>query len=157
AVLSMEWVQVAFIGGVAGAIGVWSFAYWPLSVLNTQVKLKMLGTIAGAIGCKYQQNGFTPAGFVSVRALGLVPSYDRANFEDWWGGQRFKCCFDLYEAQLEQKHTDKNGTHWSTCFRGQLMRVAFPKPFLGTTVVRRDRGWFNFLDHFGSKLQRIGL
>jgi hypothetical protein len=28
---------------------------------------------------------------------------------------------------------------------------------LGTTVVRRDRGWFNFLDHFGSKLQRVGL
>lgn len=157
AMLSVGWTEFALFVGFGGAIAVGSWAYWPLSVLNNQVKLKMLNTIAQAIGCRYEENGFSPAGFDEVRSLGLVPHYDRSSFEDWFSGQRFKCGFDLYEAHLEQKHTDKNGTHWSTCFRGQLVRVSFPKPFLGVTVVRRDRGIFNFLDRFGSKLQRVGL
>ena len=155
--LWIGWTEFSFFAGIAGLIGAGSFAYWPLSILNTQVKLKMLGTIADTIGCAYQENGFAPAGFERIRSLGLVPSYDRSNFEDWWNGQRFKCGFDLYEAHLEVKHHDKNGEHWSTCFRGQVMRVAFPKKFLGTTIVRRDRGLFNFLDRFGSSLKRIGL
>ena len=155
--LALGWYEIAFIGGAGGAVAVVSYAYWPLSMLNNQIKLRMLSTIADSIGCKYKENDFQPVGLDRVRALGLLPHYDRASFEDWFNGQRFKCGFDLFEAHCEQKHTDKNGTHWSTCFRGQLMRISFPKSFLGTTVVRRDRGWFNFMDHFGSKLQRIGL
>jgi len=149
--------NLAFIGGFGGAIGIATYAYWPLSSLSDQVKQKMLDTIATTIGCKYQVNGFTPAGFDRARTLDLVPRYDRSNFEDWWGGERFKCGFDLYEAHLETKHRTKNGTTWVTCFRGQLMRVSFPKEFLGTTIVRRDRGLFNFLDRFGTELKRVGL
>jgi hypothetical protein len=154
---SIGWTQIAFFAGFGVAIAVGGWAYWPLSVLDNQVKLKMLNTIAEAIACKYQENGVRPAGFAEMNSLGLLPHYDRSNFEDWFNGARFKCGFDLYEAHLEQKHQDKNGTHWSTCFRGQLVRISFPKKFLGVTVVRRDRGLFNFLDRVGSKLQRVGL
>ena len=151
------WTQFALFVGFGGFVIVGGWAYWPLSILNNQVKLKMLTTIADSSGCKYEENGFRPAGFDEVKSLGLVPNFDRSNFEDWFNGQRFKCGFDLYEAHLEQKHQTKNGTSWVTCFRGQLMRVSFPKKFLGVTVVRRDRGLFNFMDRVGSKLQRVGL
>ena len=58
---------------------------------------------------------------------------------------------------MEEKHEGKNGPYWVTVFRGQLLRVSFPKKFLGVTVVRRDSGLFNFFHHFGNKLQRVGL
>jgi hypothetical protein len=155
--ISIGLFDVAIIGGIALAVGVGAFAYWPLSSLNEQVKAGMLTTISEKIGCTYSANGFAPIAIDRVRTLGLIPGCDRSSFEDWFNGQRFKCGFDLYEAHLEQKHQTKNGTRWVTVFRGYLLRVSFPKSFLGTTVVRRDRGLFNFLDHFGSKLQRVGL
>src|SRR5262249_17869964 len=80
------------------------------------------------------------------------------HYEDCFSGERFKCGFTLYEAHLEEKHQTKNGTSYSTVFRGQVVRIAFPKKFLGTTVVRRDLGWFNFVNRFGNgNLQRVGL
>ena len=154
---SIEWNEFALFGGFIGAIGVASFAYLPLSTLSDQIKRRMLVTISDTIGCTYRENGFQPVAGDRMGALGLIPRYDRSHFEDWFAGQRFKCGFDLYEAHLEQRQETKNGTTWITVFRGQLLRVSYPKPFSGVTVVRRDRGLFNFLDHFGSKLQRVGL
>ena len=71
---------------------------------------------------------------------------------------RHGCAFDLYEAHLERETKDKDGdSSWSTVFRGQLIRIHFPKPFLGVTVVRRDAGIFNGLRNMGKKFDRIGL
>ena len=158
AAISSEWYEIGWIGGVVGLGAVVSFSYWPLSTLYTQVKYRMLTTIADAIGCHYKSIGFETPAVPRMLELGLLPRYDRASYEDSFTGQRFKCAFDLFEANLEEKHQTKNGTSYSTVFRGQIVRVAFPKKFLGITIVRRDRGLFNFMNHFGNgKLQRVGL
>jgi hypothetical protein len=44
-----------------------------------------------------------------------------------------------------------------TVFRGQIIRMTFPKKFLGTTVVRRDAGIFSGLMGLGSKMERVGV
>lgn len=155
--MSFGWMEIGLMAGFGGAIAAYSWAYAPLSTLSGQVKSKMLGTIAETLDCKYEATVSRRAGFDSARELGLVPGFDRSSFEDWWGGQRYKCDFGLYEAHLEQKHQSKNGTTWVTCFRGQIMCVSFPKKFLGTTVVRRDLGIFNFVNRFGTSLKRVGL
>ena len=147
----------AAFGLFGGMIGVATYAYWPLSALYDQIKYRMLTTVADAIGCHYKADGFVAAVVPRMRELGLLPHFDRASYEDCFSGQRFKCAFDLFEAHLEEKHQTKSGTSWTTVFRGQIVRVAFPKHFLGVTVVRRDLGLFNFLNRFGSNLQHVGL
>ncbi len=149
--------EAVFIGLVIGLVGVATFAYWPLSELYDQVKSRMLITIADAMGCHYTATRLETAIIPRMLDLGLLPHYDRASYEDCFTGERYKCAFDLFEAHLEEKHQTKNGTSWSTVFRGQIVRVAFPKHFLGVTVVRRSLGLFNFLNSFGNKLQHIGL
>ncbi|MET0547439.1 MAG: DUF3137 domain-containing protein, partial [Caulobacterales bacterium] len=131
----------------------------PLSKVAESVKNSFLELMADAIGGRYEGGGFQPPAFDRFRALDLTPSYDRCNFEDHFSGERHARAFDLYEAHLERETKDKDGdSSWSTVFRGQLIRIHFPKPFLGVTIVRRDTGIFNGLQNLGKKkFDRIGL
>ena len=52
----------------------------------------------------------------------------------------------------------KGRTSYSTVFRGQIIRLAFPRKFLGVTIVRRDMGIFNmFGEDKKRNLERVGL
>jgi hypothetical protein len=144
-------------GAVCGVV-IYAIAYAPLQRVSQSVKESFLNLIADAIGALYTMNGFQPPAFSRFRALDLTPQHDRSRFEDHFYGMRHGCAFDLYEAHLERETKDKDGdSSWSTVFRGQLIRIHFPKPFLGVTVVRRDAGIFNGLRNIGKKFDRIGL
>jgi len=145
----------AFIGLGAAAITV-AIAAGPLGALHRAVKIEMLETICGAIGARYRPNAEERPGFDRCLALGLAPNHDRASFEDLFHGEREGCAFDLYEAHLEVRRQGRNGqTSYQSVFRGQIIRIAFPKDFLGVTVVKRDAGVFNALQ--GGALKRVGL
>ncbi len=80
--------------------------------------------------------------------VGVVPSWDRANYEDRLTGRRDGVEFELFEAHLEERRTssDSKGrtqTRWVTVFRGQCLRFEFSKRFYGRTLVTRDAGLFN--------------
>jgi hypothetical protein len=87
----------------------------------------------------------------------LLPSCDRSNYQDRFAGSHRGCDFSFCDGHLEQRVKTKNGSRWHTVFRGQLVRVAFPKDFGGITVVRRDAGIFNILQRWTTSLQRVGL
>jgi hypothetical protein len=93
--------------------------------------------------------------------MNLVPGFSRSRFEDLFRGAYKSSAFELYEGHLEQRHTDSKGrTRYSTVFRGQLMRMHFPRDFLGVTIVRRDAGVFNVFGGGkadGRKLERVRL
>ena len=151
---------VAFLliaGGVLG--GVW--AYQPLAKLGEKLKQEYCSAIAEALAGAFSMGGFAPPAFERVRVLSLVPAFARSKFEDCFSGAHRGARYDLYEAHLEQRHTDSKGrTRYSTVFRGQLIRLHFPREFLGTTVVRRDAGMFNVFgggQSHGRKLERVGL
>ena len=143
--------------GVFGALGVFVWANSDVEKVRRKVKTASLTAIADSIGVTYTL--MVPAGpaFDRCMALSLLPGHDRKKFEDWFAGAHAGANFDLYEAHLERRHRDNKGrTHWSTVFRGQIVRLKFPRDFLGVTVVRRDAGIFNGLLG-GRNLQRIGL
>jgi hypothetical protein len=155
-VVSDEGAFAFFAGVVVGAIG-WFIAYAPLGALRQRVKLAALGAIAEAIGVTYHPMAPEPETLPRLKNLGLAPSHDRSSFSDFFHGERHGCAFDLCEAHLEDERRDKDGDRtWVTVFRGQLLRVSFPKAFLGVTIVRRDAGVFNA---FAKKadFQRVGL
>lgn len=147
-------------GAIVGAIGVglaYTVAYMPLQSLGERVKASTMAAISEAIGVTFSVAGPSPATMPRYRKLDLLPSFDRARYEDFFHGERLGCGFDLCEAVLEDERTDKDGDKsYVTVFRGQMIRIAFPKAFLGTTIVRRDLGIFNGLRGLGD-LKRVGL
>ncbi len=86
--------------------------------------------------------------FVAYRHTGLVPNYDRLRVIDGLTGTRNGVHFALHELHLEARKSFRNAggfalidrnTQWLTVFRGTAIVIEFPKPFSGTTVVRRDK------------------
>jgi hypothetical protein len=143
-------------GGVAAFVAYW-IAYQPLGAVATSTKEKSLSTIAEAIGCSYRLTAFDPPALPKFGELRLLPSCDRSSYEDCFSGNHRGCAFSFYEGHLEKKVRTKDGESWQTVFRGQLMCIAFPKKFLGTTIVRRDAGIFNALQRWFTGLQRVDL
>ena len=143
---------IVFLGVIAFAI-----AYGPLAAVGKKVKQAYCAAIADAMGASFKMGGFDPPALERMKHLRLLPGYARSSFEDLFSGSYQGCPFDLYEAHLEERHTDSKGrTRYVTVFRGQLIRMQFPRKFLGITVVRRDAGVFNvFGGGFG--LKRVGL
>ncbi|WP_395648016.1 DUF3137 domain-containing protein [Terricaulis sp.] len=143
---------IVFLGVIAFAI-----AYAPLAAVGKKVKQAYCAAIAEAMGASFTMGGFSPPALERMKHLRLLPGYSRSSFEDLFSGSYRECPFDLYEAHLEQRHTDSKGrTRYSTVFRGQLVRMHFPRKFLGITVVRRDAGVFNVFGG-GLGLKRVGL
>lgn len=154
---------VIFQEGVAGlvvaviaAVVAFTMAYMPLQRLSERMKTASLTLIAEAIGASYSDGGLDPPTLGRFQDLDLLPNFDRSHFEDFFHGERQGCAFDLCEAKLEDERRTKNGKTYVTVFRGQMIRMAFPKTFHGVTVVKRDAGVFNGLRAFG-ELKRVGL
>jgi hypothetical protein len=157
AMLQFDNTGVGFAVAVVGFVITGLFAYAPLSVVKGQVKLASLTALADAMGVTFTLAGFEPPAFARYRDLGLLPGHDRSKFEDLFEGNYKRAAFDLYEAHLEQRHTDSKGrTTWTTAFRGQIIRLCFPRKFLGVTIVRRDAGILNIFGG-GKNLERVGL
>lgn len=154
--LSGDFDLTAILGAMAAVVvGYWAYA--PVQAVAVSTKKQALSTIAEAIGCSYQFEGFVPEGVDQLSALQLLPKGDRAYFQDSFAGHHHGCSFSFFEGHIERKTGSHKKARWITLFRGQLIRVDFPKRFLGTTVVRRDAGVFNFLEAWDSRMQRVGL
>jgi Protein of unknown function (DUF3137) len=154
--VSNEALNALIFGGVVFAGAHW-YAYQPLQVVSTATKLKSLTAIAGAIGCSYRLGVDEPDALALFKEMELLPSCDRSAYQDRFAGSHRGCDFAFCDGHLERRVKSRKGSRWQTVFRGQLIRVAFPKKFQGVTVVRRDAGIFNVLQRWTSKLQRVGL
>lgn len=140
-----------------GLFGAYWFAYLPLGEVATNTKVQSLTAVADAIGCKFSLENFEAAAIGKFTELRLLPSCDRSSYQDCFEGSHHACPFTFYEGHLEKKVQTKNGTRWQTVFRGQLIRIGFPKQFQGVTLVKRDAGIFNFVQRWATGMQRVGL
>lgn len=141
---------------VAFALAHW-YAYRPLAAVAATTKNQSLTAIADAIGCNFTLGAFQPEALARFNDLQLLPGCDRSSFQDCFRGAYHGCDFAFYEGHLERRVRTNKSTHWQTVFRGQLIRIAFPKVFQGVTVVRRDAGIFNVLQRWTTSMQRVGL
>lgn len=161
AFLFLQQFDIAAVILFMGAIVVGIIAYQPLAKVGQTLKRQYCSAIADAMGATFALGAFEPPAFGRLRELGLVPGFARSSFEDLFRGAYKSSAFDLYEGHLEQRHTDSKGrTRYSTVFRGQLIRMHFPREFLGVTIVRRDAGVFNVFgggNAAGHKLERVRL
>lgn len=141
-----EIVGLGFFGAVMSAV----FAYPAVHRFEERCKAAALGDLARTLDMTYEVADFLPPAFHQIVHLGLLPDdYETSEFEDLFGGRRSRADFQLYEGRL----TKRNGKSTTTLFRGQILRIGFPKTFLGTTIVNRQaqRRWR------GEGFQRVGL
>lgn len=154
-------IQLSLVLGFMSAIAAGIVAYQPLAKLGKKLKQEYCGAIAEAMGASFQMAEFAPPALDRLKELRLLPGYARASFEDLFHGDHKGASFDLYEGHLEQRSTDSKGrTRYTTVFRGQLIRMHFPREFLGVTIVKRDAGVFNVFGggaNNGRKLERVRL
>lgn len=153
---SSDVLNTLIAAGATFAIAHW-IAYQPLAQVATATKVQSLSAIAEAIGCRFALGAFQPEAMPTFRELDLLPTCDRSTFQDCFDGAFHRCDFTFYEGHLERRVKTKRGSRWQTVFRGQLIRIAFPKKFHGVTVIRRDAGLFNFIQRWSTDLKRVGL
>jgi hypothetical protein len=149
------------VGGLAG-FGLYAYGSRELNQLGRETKEMLVEPVVRQFGMTYELAPAAPADIIRFRDLRLVPSWDRASFEDKLSGQRQNAPFEFFEAHLEEKHqttAPKGGsrTEWVTVFRGQCLVARFPKPFNGVTKVERDHGAMNFFAGLGEGMPKVKL
>lgn len=126
------------------------FGYMPVHRFEQRCKARALEELAGALGMTYVGADFEPPAMERLQQLKLIGNdAEDSEYEDLFSGTRSGAAFQLYEAKL----TKQNGKSTVTVFQGQVLRIAFPKKFLGVTIVNRDsQRWFK-----PKGFQKIGL
>jgi hypothetical protein len=136
------------IGGVIAA-GVWG--YQPIADAKKTIKIGINSAIAQSFGVAYEHDVEPGAEFEAARTYGLVPSFDRSDFEDRWFGQLEGHDFSLYEAHLEERRGSGKNQRWVTVFRGVIIRMEFGRQFHSTTLLQRAGAHRKWLGLGGAK------
>lgn len=145
-------LQVAF---VAGAIGLGA-ATWRLNKTRGEIALGLLEKICARFGYQYRHSLSRPDYCHDFDRLGLLPNFNREEWEDEVRGARHGADFTICEAHLKYKSSGKKSST-RTVFHGQLLVIDYHKEFLGETVLKRDAGLLNRLMKPGKGFQPVGL
>ena len=125
------------------------------------LKAEMNGALAKALQIDYSVAGFSGQEFEHACEFELLPSYDDRYLQDQWHGQIEGTDFLLYEAKLTETRGSGKNRRTVTVFEGVLLRFQFARPFLATTLVRRDGFKFTLFgdtkSYGGRKLERIKM
>lgn len=146
----------AIIAALVIGFGGSGFAYMGLSRLGQEIKREVFNAATEQLGLAFSETLPEPPAFDRFCDWGLLPSHQRKSFEDHFTGERKGVKFEFYEAKLEQRRRSKNRTYYVTVFQGVLFRIRFPLRFHGQTLLKHDKGLFNFT-HGRKGLERVKL
>ncbi|AOL94594.1 DUF3137 domain-containing protein [Porphyrobacter sp. LM 6] len=159
--LSGQLKMIVSLGGI-GLAGYWG--YRPIAEATRAIKIGINSAIAQSFGVSYEHDVEPGAEFAASKTYGLVPSYDRSNFEDRWFGTLEGHAFNLYEAHLEEQRGSGKNRRWVTVFRGVIIQMGFGRRFQSTTLLQRagaHRKWLGLggvkdsVNFDGHRLDRV--
>jgi len=123
--------------GLFAIMGVGAWGYQPIQEAKKTIKVGINEAIARDLGIKYDPEVEPGVEFHKARSYGLVPTYDREEFEDCWYGELGGSTFNLYEAHLEERKGSGKNRRWVTVFRGAIISLPFGREFRSTTLLQR--------------------
>lgn len=152
--------QLAIVAGVIG-FAVHGAGRGPLNRIGKRAKNLIVDPVAAGFGLRFDPDPGVQNSVVDLHEAGLLPNWDRAEYEDRLEGSRNGVDFEFFETRLRQRRrtTDSRGrtrTRWVTVFSGQCLRFKFHKSFEGRTLVLRDAGLFNIFGR-GRGLEQVKL
>lgn len=142
--VGVEFDVVAWGAFMLGSFGL-LWAEGPKKRAIRTVKVGINDAIAGSLGLQYSHDTDAGMPFQLAKSCKLLPSYDRARFEDRWSGHFRDIRFELHEATLEEQRGSGKNRHWVTVYQGVIMSIGYRRRFHGTTLLVRDnahRGFF---------------
>ena len=137
--------DLKLFAGLAAIIGVGAWGYKPIQEAKQTIKVGINSAIARDLGIEYDPEVEPGLEFHRAKTYGLVPSYDRDEFEDCWYGALNGNNFNLYEAHLEERRGSGKNRRWVTVFRGAIISLPFGREFRSTTLLQRKgkhKKWF---------------
>ena len=140
---------IAAMIGVGAAGGV-------LAKTSGEVTHQVLNRIAAHLGFGYLRETSRPDYCAPFIAFGLLPDFNREDWEDEIDGAHEGVGFRLVEGHLKKRSSGKK-QRTRTVFHGQLLVIDYPHKFTGQTIIKRDTGVFNAMAKPGKDFQRIGL
>ena len=81
----------------------------------------------------------------NLRKSGLFGDFDDRDIDDDFKGTYHGAEVMISEQHLTRMVRTRNGSRKSMVFKGIIIKLKLGKIIAGQTVVRRDRGWFNFM------------
>ena len=152
--------QLVIVAGVIG-FAIHGAGRGPLNQIGKRAKRLIVEPVAAQFNLAFDAHPGPQSSVADLHAVGLIPSWDRAAYEDRLEGTRNGVEFQFFEAHLEERRrtTDSRGrtrTRWVTTFKGQCLRFEFHKAFQGRTLVLRDAGMFNLFQRKGG-LEQVKL
>ncbi|MFM7377012.1 MAG: DUF3137 domain-containing protein [Erythrobacter sp.] len=156
--------QLSLLLTAAGIAGAGYWGYRPIAAATQAIKTGINSAIAASYGLTYAAEVEPGPEFEAARTYGLLPGYDRSDFEDRWHGTLQGHDFDLYECHLEEQRGSGKNRRWVTVFRGPIIRMGFGRSFHSTTLLERagkHRKWLGLggaSDHVsfeGHRLDRV--
>ncbi len=141
---------------VFGIGGSYAWGYAPIQKAKKEIKIGINSAIANELGVQYAHDVDPGSEFDAAKTFGLVPNYDRDDFEDQWFGELEGHDFRLYEAHLEERRGSGKNKRWVTVFRGAIIRMEFGRAFRSTTLLQRagkHKKWFGL----GGRKERISF
>lgn len=149
-------LAASIIGG--GALS-WAHSI-RLKMVNA-LKQEMNGALAASLEIDYSVAAFSGAEFEFAREYDLLPNYDNNFLQDQWHGQIDGTDFLLYEAKLTETRGSGKSRRTVTVFEGIVLRFQFARPFLATTLLKREGFKFTLFGDSKSygdqKLERIKM
>ncbi len=142
-VLAFLWFLPSWVGNFKvvlsffGVMGVSAWGYMPINAAKKTIKIGINSAIAENLGVSYSHDVTPGDEFEAATTYGLLPSYDRSNFEDRWFGSLEGHPFNLYEAHLEERRGSGKNRRWVTVFRGAIIDMGFGRDFHSTTLLQR--------------------
>lgn len=136
---------------LSAACSLFGFAYHPEAseVKERPNPLAFLGPLAklGEYKAPLAQKKLLPKELVShptpaldvCERFGLFDTYNRLKFDDMITGERAGAKFSMVEATLKHETGSGKNRRVVTVFDGLLMHVEYPRRFLSTTVIARDK------------------
>lgn len=146
-----DFMIVLWGGFFLGAAG-FAWAQMPISKAVRAVKVGINDAIAEALDLEYLHDCEPAEPFALAKECKILPSHDRAHFEDQWSGHFGDIPFILHECKLEERRGSGKNRRWVTVFRGLVMSVGYSRRFHGTTLLVRDNAYRSF---FGRKKDSI--
>lgn len=168
--LGYLWFDPSVPEGVATfvSLGAVFCAVWlvvkPIAEATAAIKLGINSAIAASYGLVYEPEAEPGREFKAARTYGLVPGFDRSNFEDRWHGTLEGHDFELYEACLEEQRGSGKNRSYVTVFSGPIIRMGFGRSFRSTTLLQRagkHRKWLGlggaseYVSFKGHRLDRV--
>jgi Protein of unknown function (DUF3137) len=153
--------QFAYFGGFIIIGGALAWANKIRQKMINSLKSEMNGALAKALQVDYSVAAFSGQEFENACEFDLLPSYDDVYLQDQWHGQIEGTDFLLYEAKLTETRGSGKNRRTVTVFEGVVLRFQFARPFLATTLVRRDGFKFTLFgdskSYGGRTLERIKM